>query len=246
MLTACELKTLEAGKIPHHVAIIPDGNRRWARNQELKTQAGHQEGADILMDTVRAAKLIGIKAVTYYTFSTENWTRSQSEVEGLMWLIESYLENELPTLLEEGVRFNTIGDSELLPDSLKKRITHTSELTKSGNKIDLTLALNYGSRDELVRACRKIASKVASNEIQPEDITEEMLVKQLDTHFLKDPDLLIRTSGECRLSNFLLWQLSYAEVYITPVLWPDFTPLHLLEAVQAFQKRERRRGGDHE
>lgn len=246
MFTQEELLALEPSNIPHHVAIIPDGNRRWARNQEVTSQKGHQEGADILMDTLRAAKYIGVNSITFYTFSTENWSRSQSEVEGLMWLIESYLENELETMLKEGVSFHTIGDIDLLPQSLKDRIAYTKSATKDQNSINLTLALNYGSRDEIIRACKKMASRVASNEINLDDIDEKMFIKSLDTHFLKDPDLLIRTSGECRLSNFLLWQLSYAEVYITPVLWPDFTPRHLLEAVQAFQKRDRRRGGDHE
>lgn len=244
MLLEEQISSLDGALIPAHVAIIPDGNRRWAKSKSLERASGHQQGADGLMDIVRTAKQIGVKAITFYTFSTENWSRSEGEVEGLMWLIESYLENQLPTLLEEGVRFNTIGDLSPLPLSLQNRIAFTKEQTVPGNEINLTLALNYGSKDEIIRACRKLASKVASKEIEVEEISENLMREALDTVFLPDPDLLIRTSGECRLSNFMLWQLSYSEIFISPVLWPDFTPRHFLEAVQAFQKRERRIGGD--
>lgn len=243
MLSIEDLQRLDPARIPHHIAIIPDGNRRWAREQELSVQKGHREGADILMDTLRAAKAIGVRVVTFYTFSTENWSRPSEEVEGLMWLIETYLENELPNMVVEGIRFDTIGDLDLLPDSLRRRIELTKEMTAEQGKIDLILALNYGSRNEIVRTCRKLAAKVASGMIKEEDITEAMITQNLDTFRWKDPDLLIRTSGENRLSNFLLWQLSYGEMYLTPVLWPDFTPRHLLDAVFDFQKRERRLGG---
>lgn len=243
MFSREQLDRLDSSRIPHHVAIIPDGNRRWAREQELTVQKGHREGADILMDTVRAAKNLGIQAITFYTFSTENWARPTAEVEGLMFLIESYLKNELPTMKQEGIRFHAIGELESLPLSLQERIRFTKEATESESKIDLVLALNYGARNEIVRACRKMAAQVASGLIKEEDITEAMMAQSLDTSLLKDPDLLIRTSGEHRLSNFLLWQLSYGEIYITPVLWPDFTPQNLFEAVYDYQKRERRLGG---
>lgn len=244
MFSQEELLLLDPSKIPSHVAIIPDGNRRWARNQELAVESGHREGADILMDTLRAAKAIGIKTLTFYTFSTENWNRPGPEIEGLMWLIESYLHEELSTMLHEGVRFHTIGEIEQLPESLQNQIAKSKEATQDQTKINLVLALNYGSRNEIVRACRKIASRVASGDINQDEISEEIFKTSLDTHLWDDPDLLIRTSGEYRLSNFLLWQMSYGEVFVTPVLWPDFTPKHLLEAISSFQKRERRLGGN--
>lgn len=244
MFSTDELQLLDSAKIPSHVAIIPDGNRRWARNQELGVESGHREGADILMDTLRAAKAIGIQTLTFYTFSTENWNRPGSEIDGLMWLIESYLHEELSTMLQEGVRFHTIGEIEQLPKSLQDQIKKSKDATKDQTKINLVLALNYGSRNEIVRACRKIASRVASGDINHDEITEETFKTNLDTHLWEDPDLLIRTSGEYRLSNFLLWQMSYSEVFVTPVLWPDFTPKHLLEAISNFQKRERRLGGN--
>lgn len=232
--------------IPRHVAIIPDGNRRWAKRNELNASDGHRQGADGLMDIVRAAKSAGVEAITFYSFSTENWNRSEVEVEGLMWLIENYLENQLSTLIKEGVCFRAIGDLKPLPDSLKTRLNFTTEATAHLNKIHLTLALNYGSRDEMVRACRKLASQVASQKINANEITEKMISQSLDTAMLPELDLLIRTSGECRVSNFLLWQLSYAEIVISPVLWPDFTPAHFLDALEVYKKRERRKGGDSE
>lgn len=232
--------------IPRHIAIIPDGNRRWAKEQSLEARAGHEEGADGLLDIVRAAKHLGVEAISFYTFSTENWNRSKEEVEGLMWLIEDYLRVQLPEMLKEEIEFRAIGDLIPLPESLKKQIQIAEEETRGQKSIKLVLALNYGSRDEICRALRKIASKVASQKIDIAEITEPMITDALDTSFLPDPDLLIRTSGESRLSNFMLWQLSYAEIYLSPVLWPDFTPDHLVEAVKAYQQRERRKGGDSE
>lgn len=239
-----EIDSLVPERIPPHVAIIPDGNRRWAKKQEMSVQKGHKEGADILMDVLRGSKEIGIKAVTFYTFSTENWLRPESEVDGLMWLIETYLKNELQTMREEGVRFNAIGDISRLPQSLQETIAVTLEETRKHDKIDLILALNYGARDELARACKSISGLVLEGKLQPQDIDEKMISAHLDTRRFPDPDLLIRTSGENRISNFLLWQLSYAEIYVTPSFWPDFTPHDLLNAVKDYQKRERRRGGD--
>lgn len=237
-----QLALLDFNRVPQHIAIIPDGNRRWARKQELSVQKGHTEGSNIIMDTLRAAKQLGCKAVTFYAFSTENWERTPEEIQGVMWLIESYLQNELVTMLKEGVRLNTIGDLNGLPVSLQQAIAHTSHETKGCDQIELVLAINYGARDEIKRACQKIAKDVASGRITEKDIDEALISSYLDTARFCDPDLLIRTSGESRLSNFLLWQLSYAEVYISPVLWPDFTPLHLLESILAYQQRERRIG----
>ena len=243
MLALHELSALKEGKIPRHIAIIPDGNRRWAKGRALKTKEGHEKGADGLMEIVKTAKGMGVEAITFYSFSTENWNRSKEEIEGLMWLIETYLKSQLETMKQEGIQFHAIGHLDPLPDSLKSQLRISSEETKSSNTIKLTLAFNYGGRDEITRALRKIASQVASQKIDIHEIDETMISNALDTRFLSDPDLLIRTSGECRLSNFLLWQLSYAEMVISPVLWPDFTPRHLAEAVQVFQQRERRRGG---
>ena len=242
MYTQAELDCLDPTRIPEHIAIIPDGNRRWAKRQELSVEKGHKQGADILMQTLRAAKKIGVKTLTFYTFSTENWNRSESEVEGLMWLIESYLESEMATMAEESVRLSTIGQVDKLGQSLQTTLQRAKALTEECHEIELVLALNYGARDEMVRACRKIAQEVAMGQIQPQDIDEATLSRRLDTYLWKDPDLLIRTSGECRLSNFLLWQLSYAEIYLSSVYWPDFTPQHLLEAVLSYQERDRRLG----
>lgn len=228
--------------VPEHVAIIPDGNRRWAKKKAFSILKGHETGTDVLMEVLRAAKKIGIKTLTFYGFSTENWFRPKTEVKGLMWLIESYLEKQLSTMLEEGVQFHTIGQIEGLPESLQNQIARSKRATAHCQEIHLVLALNYGGKDEIVRACRKIASEVASSQIKVEEIDETLLSKRLDTHLWKDPDLLIRTSGECRLSNFLLWQMAYGEIYLSPVLWPDFTPEHLQDAVKSYQMRERRRG----
>lgn len=244
MFTAEELKQLNPKRIPLHVAMIPDGNRRWAKGQALNVLKGHEQGADVLMDTLRAAKSIGIKAMTFYTFSTENWSRPKFEVAGLLALIENYLKNKLPTMLSEGVRFHTLGNLAVLPQSLQGVVALAKRETAHLDQIDLILALNYGARDEMIRACRKIAHAVACGQIKEEQITEPYFTTMLDTAPWPDPDLLIRTSGEARLSNFLLWQLSYAEICLVPVLWPDFKPRHLLEAILEFQKRERRCGGD--
>lgn len=238
------MSSLDPSRIPYHVALIPDGNRRWAKKQALSVQKGHSQGADSLMEILRAGKNIGIKVMTFYTFSTENWNRSESEMGALFALIENYLENELSTMLKEGIRFHTIGEETALPESLQKMIQKAKKETVSCQEIDFVLALNYGARNEIVRACRKIGRALASGEIKEEEIDEKLMSRMLDTPLWKDPDLLIRTSGEARLSNFLLWQLSYTEIYLTPTLWPDFTPKELIDAVIDFQKRDRRCGGD--
>ena len=233
-----QLTIIEKSRVPQHVAIIPDGNRRWAREQDKHHQRGHRAGANILIDTVKAAKAMGIRAITFYLFSTENWNRPQEEVAALMWLLEEFLKEKTPEMIAEGVKLNTIGDISSLPENVITTIKDSKEKTAHCNRIDMILALNYGGRNEICRAVQKILEK---NETK--QITEEMIADHLDTAPWGDPDLLIRTSGEMRISNFLLWQLSYTELYVTNVLWPDFTQNHLLDAVIEFQKRERRLGG---
>lgn len=240
-----ELISIDPALIPKHIAFIPDGNRRWAeRNNKYNQNSsfGHRPGADILIDTVKAAKELGVKVVTFYTFSTENWVRKKEEVDALMWLFHSYLISNREMMLEEGIRLGIIGDLSKIPNPARDTILETKEITKKCNDIDMVLAINYGGRDEIARAVRKIAEDVQSNALHPSQIDESLISKTLDTHPYGDPDLLVRTSGEMRLSNFLIWQLSYAELYVVDVLWPDFSAGHLLDAVTGFQKRERRHG----
>lgn len=238
-----QLAQLGKAKIPRHIAIIPDGNRRWAKQQEELFNAGHKAGANILIDTVQAAKELGVRAVTFYLFSTENWTRPQEEVAALWWLLQEFLREQTAEMIASGVRLNTIGDLSAISKDVVAVIDETKKLTESGNQIDMILALNYGGRDEIRRAVQKIVDKRDAGCLQKDPITETMIADHLDTASWGDPDLLIRTSGEMRISNFLLWQFSYAEFYVSDVLWPDFTSNHLLEAVTEFQKRERRLGG---
>jgi len=230
---------LQKRPIPRHVAIIMDGNRRWARKRlGVDLFQGHWEGAKTLLNIIEASQEIGVKVFTVYAFSTENWSRSPQEIQALFHIIESYLkENEKP-MVQKGIRFDTIGNPEPLPDSLQAVVKRVKESTKNGKGIDFIAALNYGGRDEIRRACVKLVEK----KLLPQEITEEQIEKLLDTAPWGHPDLLIRTSGEMRVSNFLLWQMAYTEIFVTDVLWPDFTPENLLEAVLNFQSRERRRG----
>lgn len=241
--SAEQLSLLSKARVPRHIAIIPDGNRRWARQQEEKPKEGHKAGANILIDTVHAAKELGVSAITFYLFSTENWERPQEEVAALMWLLQEFLLEQSDVMLAGGVRLNTIGDLSKLPQDVVAIIEDTKRKTAECNQIDMILALNYGGRDEIRRTLQRIIDKCQSGHLRKEEITETTIADHLDTAHWGDPDLLIRTSGEMRISNFLLWQFSYAEFYFSNVLWPDFTPDHLLEAVVEFQKRERRLGG---
>lgn len=237
-----ELATVDLNKIPSHIAIIPDGNRRWAMRQQKETRVGHQHGADTLIETMRAAKELGVKTVTFYTFSTENWRRPQEEVDGLMWLLESYLIEQRSTMIEEGIRLYTIGNLKPLPLTVQETIKETKKCTEECSIIDIVLAINYGSRDEICRAITSLVADVAEKKLDASKITEELLSSYLDTKQWCDPDLLIRTSGEQRISNFLNWQLSYSEIYTPQVLWPDFTPTDFLQAIQHYQSRKRRHG----
>lgn len=234
---------LDPNRIPRHVAFIPDGNRRWAKQQQMQAAEGHREGSDNLIEIVKAGKELGVKVFTFYLFSTENWSRPQEEIDALMWLLHTYLTEQLPTFLEEGTRLCTIGDLSPLPDYVNETIRETKRATSHCNEVDLIFALNYGSRDEITRAIKSIVEDIQNNKIVPEQISEQLISQYLDTAQWGDPDLLIRTSGELRISNYLLWQISYSEIFSTHVLWPDFTPHHLLEALLNFQKRNRRLGG---
>jgi len=243
LFTPQQLLGLNPVRIPRHIAIIPDGNRRWAKKQQENSNHGHQAGADVLIEMVKAAKQLGVKVITFYLFSTENWNRPNEEVAALMWLLKEFLNEQRAEMVEEGVRLKTIGDLTALSQDVLDVVDQTKQATEHCRDIDMVLALNYGGRDELTRAFQKIMDDCKSGKLQQDQITESLIGRYLDTADMGEPDLLIRTSGEMRLSNFLLWQLSYSEIYITEVLWPDFTPNNLLEAVIEYQKRERRLGG---
>lgn len=234
---------LDPKRIPHHVAIMMDGNRRWAKARNLPPIAGHWKGAETISSLVTEAAEIGVRVLTVYSFSTENWNRSQEEIEGLMHLLKVYLEKEKPQMVREGVRLDTIGDISRFPQDVRECIAETKRETAGGKKIDLVLALNYGARDEIKRATKAIVEDVINGKLQKEAISEEEISHHLDTYKWRDPELVIRTSGETRLSNFLLWQLSYAEIYITATLWPDFSKQDFVEAIIDYQNRQRRLGG---
>lgn len=228
--------------IPKHVAIIMDGNGRWAQGRGLLRFRGHQKGADRIQKVVEEAIELGIGYITLYAFSRENWVRPKEEVEFLMGLLSRYLDQELPRLKENQIRFNMIGSLGDLPPGVQQKLQRNMQETKHFNRLVLTLALSYSGRVEIVEACRKIAEKVKAGEIEASAIDEEILQQNLYTADLPDPDLLIRTSGELRISNFLLWQISYAEIYVTEKYWPDFTKEDFRQAVEAYQKRKRRFG----
>ncbi len=233
-----ELSLLDPNNIPQHVAILMDGNRRWAKKHQLPDAMGHWQGADVLTEIVRAAADLNIKTITVYVFSTENWRRSEEEVEALMSILEWNLIRKREQMINEGVRLSSIGDLSRLPSSVQEALEGTRKATEECNRINLVLAINYGGRDEIRRAMAKILEQ----KISPDQLTEECIASFLDTAPFGDPDLVIRPSGEFRLSNFLLWQISYAEIYITQTLWPEFTSKNLLEAVIDFQSRKRRKG----
>ncbi len=241
--SSARLSLLDPDRIPFHIAIIPDGNGRWAKRQQSSTKDGHYEGANTLLDAVKAAKELNIKILTFYTFSTENWSRPVEEVIDLMNLIETFLQDHCEEMIFHGIKLDTIGDLSPLPQSVKSTLLQVKEATKNCACITLILAINYGGRNELCRAFRSLYKEAITHSLNPEQITETLISNHLDTHPWPDPDLLIRTSGEFRISNFLLWQISYAEMFIVPVLWPDFTPEYLLETLINYQGRERRHGG---
>ncbi len=228
---------------PRHVAIIMDGNGRWAKARGLPRVAGHRRGADAVRRVVRGAGELGVPILTLFAFSTENWGRPADEVSDLMGLLRHYLRNELEELHRNGARLRVIGNRDGLAADIVRDITDAERLTASNTRIDVNICINYGARDEIVRASRNLARKVAAGEITPDEIDEARFERELLTAGLPDPDLLIRTSGEQRISNFLLWQCAYAELVFVDTLWPDFGKDHLEQAIAEFRRRERRYGG---
>ena len=228
--------------LPRHVAIIMDGNGRWAENNALHRVRGHQKGAESVRKIVTLSRNLGIEWLTLYAFSEENWKRPKHEVNALMKLLKRFLKGELKGMQENGIRLNTIGNTEKLPANTREVLLETIRQTSHNTNMVLTLALSYGGRQEILNAVQKIAHKVQKGEIKPTDITEERFSNSLYTRGMPDPDLLIRTSGEYRISNFLLWQISYSEIYITPTLWPDFGEKEFLKALTEYQRRDRRFG----
>lgn len=222
-----------------------DGNGRWAKERGLSRSAGHREGAERIHDIVEAASELGVKAVTFFAFSTENWDRPKSEIQILMRYLEFYLGREIKEMHKKNVRFLVIGAGDPLPKYLQKRIKEAEELTRNNKKITLVLAINYGSRQEIVEAAKRFARDVSIGKLKPEELDVERFSHYLYTAGIPDPDLLVRTSGEMRISNFLLWQLSYAELYFPDKYWPDFRRPDLVDAIEEFQRRERRFGRIH-
>lgn len=238
-----ENNTLLEGNIPSHVAIIMDGNGRWARKRALPRIAGHHEGMKTVRKIVKEANKIGINVLTLYAFSTENWKRPRDEVDFLMKLPGEFLNTFLPDLIKENVQVRIMGKKELLPMHTIKAVDEAIKKTENNTGLILNFALNYGSRDEITGAVQTIASEIKKGNLDPSRIDESLIESYLMTHGLSDPDLLIRTSGEVRLSNFMLWQLAYSEFWFTDVFWPDFSEEHLREAVSQFAQRGRRYGG---
>lgn len=236
-------RLLDPERLPKHVAIIMDGNRRWAKRKGLPILRGHRAGSRSTRQVVEACVELGIPILTLYAFSTENWRRPATEVRRLLQLIEATLRRERPELHANGVRVRHIGSLNGLPQSLVQEMRETEKLTRNNRTLLVNVAINYGSRDELVRAMKAIAKEVAEGRLRPDEIDEGIISNHLDTAGLPDPDLLIRTGGEQRVSNFLLWQIAYAELYVTPTLWPDFDKRGFLLALLDYQHRERRFGG---
>jgi undecaprenyl diphosphate synthase len=228
---------------PEHVAIIMDGNGRWAKARGLPRVAGHRAGVDALRETVRAAGDMGISWLTVYAFSSENWSRPKSEISDLMGLLKLFIRRDLAELHQNGVRVKVIGERAGLQSDIKALLEEAESLTSENSAMTLVVAFNYGGRDEIVRAARRIAAAVSSGEVNSEAVTPDLFAACLDTVGIPDPDLVIRTSGELRLSNFLLWQAAYSELLFLPCYWPDFTRQHLVEALTQYAARERRFGG---
>ena len=228
--------------VPRHVAIILDGNGRWAKSKGMPRNYGHTVGAKNVETICKAANDLGIEYLTLYAFSTENWKRPESEVQALMTLLESYLKNCVKTAEKNNMRVRVIGDKTGLTEKFQERIAQLDELSAVNTGLNLTIAINYGSRDEMIRGIKKLVSDVQNQNLSLDDINEEMFGNYLDTKGLPEPDLMIRTSGEQRLSNYLLWQLAYSEFYFTEVPWPDFDEKELKKAVDAYENRNRRFG----
>ena len=229
--------------VPQHVAIILDGNGRWAKSKGMPRNYGHAQGSKNVERICEEAWRMGIKYLTVYAFSTENWQRPKSEVDALMKLLRNYMKTCLKTAEKNDMKIRVIGDIGPLDADIQKRIMELEEASRDNGGLNFTIALNYGSRDEMIRAVKRLAQDCADGKVEPESIDEKLLEGYLDTHGIPDPDLLIRTSGELRLSNFLMWQLAYTEFYFTDVHWPDFTKEELMKAIEQYNARDRRFGG---
>lgn len=234
---------LRPDPLPRHVAIIMDGNRRWARQRLLPSAFGHRQGVQAVRATVRAARELGIPCLTLYSFSSENWNRPPDEVDGLMWLLRRYLREDLAELHRQGVRLRVIGSRERVPEDIVALIAESEALTDANTAQTLVIAFNYGGKAEIVAAARAIAADVAAGRLSPEAVSDEVVAARLATAGLPDPDLVIRTSGEKRLSNFLIWQSAYAELVFVDAYWPDFSKDDLVKAIAEYQRRDRRYGG---
>ena len=234
---------IDKQKLPKHVAIIMDGNGRWATKKGLPRTYGHKKGVNVLKEILKASKKLGCKVLTVYAFSTENWTRPTKEVDFLINLFSEVLSNEIEEIHEELTKIKFIGDLTPFPKNLKEIISSSESLTKNNNKFLFNVCVNYGGRQEIVKVAKELALKSSSGEINPSEINEELFNSELLTGGIKDPELLIRTSGEKRISNFLLWQLAFSEIYISDVLWPEFNEHELLKAILDYQSRNRRFGG---
>ena len=236
------MQNIDPKKVPEHVAIIMDGNGRWAKKRGISRVRGHQKGADAVREIVRTSREIGIRWLTLYAFSEENWKRPNHEIKSLMRLLSRFLKGEQREMQENGIRLQTIGRTHKLLDNTRETLLETIEKTASNKDMVLTLALSYGGRQEIIDAIRDIAMGIERGSVSAKEITEQLISSSLYTAGMPDPDLLIRTSGEYRVSNFLLWQIAYTEIYITPTLWPDMGKNEFLAAIQDFQNRERRFG----
>jgi len=234
--------TIDLDRLPRHVAIIMDGNGRWAQKRKQPRLFGHKAGAQSVRNIVETCREIGIEYLTLYAFSSENWRRPEQEVSGLMTILKKYLDSELPRMQKNDIRLMSIGDRQRLPETVREALERGIEITSGNSKLTLSLALSYGSRDEIVRAVQAISSRCLQGDLVPEEISDSVISEYLDTCGMPDPDLLIRTGGEARLSNFLLWQASYAEIYFTETMWPDFRKEAFFQAILEYQSRERRFG----
>ncbi|MHB9097801.1 MAG: isoprenyl transferase [Syntrophales bacterium] len=236
------MKEIDPERLPQHIAIIMDGNGRWAERHAMGRIMGHRKGADSVRETVRTCRRIGVRYLTLYAFSMENWLRPKAEVRALLKLLKEYLENEVQEMMDQDIRLAAIGNLDSLGESVHMTLKETIARTARNQGMVLNLALSYGGRDEMVEAARCMVSDGLAGKITPGDVTKELFAGHLFTAGLPDPDLLIRTGGECRISNFLLWQMAYTEFYFTEILWPDFRERHLLKAIDDYQQRERRFG----
>ena len=236
-------KRIDKQKVPEHVAIIMDGNGRWATKRGLPRSSGHEKGVSVLKEILKVSKKLGCKVLTVYAFSTENWSRPMQEVNFLINLFSEVLKNEIKKIHQESIKIKFIGDLTPFPETLKNIICSSESITKNNNTFLLNVCLNYGGRQEIVKVAKELAFKSSAGEIKPSDVNEKLFNSELLTQGIKDPELLIRTSGEKRISNFLLWQLAYSEIYISDVLWPDFNEFEFLKAIIDYQSRNRRFGG---